>query len=289
MTRDSITPGQVPSPETAAGIEDFFGGAVSATLVTALHARANGARMFDVPEWHDAQAVRAWGRLGKLAAERGIDLDALVLRDRMSVVGTIRRSQDIDRRTSEFVTRHPEARIVTLGIGLCNRAARLPFPGTRWLGVDTARVTALRRRVLPEDATRLVTGSVARRDWLAECDPARPTVVIAECLLMYLDRPVVMRLLRDIRGHFRAPLRLIVDLHHSFVALAQSPITRITGAWYRFGTMSPRAFSHLVPGWRLVAVDDPLVRVSPEAALFSRTFAMMTGGPAYAVITLEPE
>ncbi|GAB79383.1 O-Methyltransferase involved in polyketide biosynthesis [Austwickia chelonae] len=265
----------------------LFGNAVGSTLVTALYARAFGAQMFDVPEWEDPQALQAWQALAPLAAEQGIDLESLVLKEDVNVVGTIRRSQALDSRVCEFVAAHPGAQIVTLGVGLCNRASRLADLDAEWVGVDFPAVVDLRRRLLPEDATRLVAGSATDRPWLSEIDPTRPAVFVAEGFLMYLDRARVTQLLVRISDRMCAPVRVVADMHHSLFVLPTSPITGRTGADYHFGVSSPQAFAELSPGWSLVGADDTMAPIKPSSARISRVFALATKGMAFGVVTIE--
>ncbi|NLU73356.1 hypothetical protein HCC61_11820 [Streptomyces sp. HNM0575] len=265
----------------------LFGNAVGSTLVTALYARAKGAGLFDVPDWDDPQAREAWSALDAMARERGRRLEDLVLTDVMNVVGTIRRSQDIDARVREFAGEHDGIQVVTLGIGMCNRAARLADLDAAWSGVDNAEVVALRSKLLPDDTTRLIAGSVTEPDWLAGIGPAKPTVLVAEGLLMYLTRPLVGRLLTRVGDHFTGPARLVADVHHAAVALLPSPIGRLTGADFHFGVRSPEAFAHLSPGWHLVGADETMARIRPAAARVSRAFRLVARGLMYGVMTLE--
>ncbi|WP_070018594.1 class I SAM-dependent methyltransferase [Streptomyces nanshensis] len=268
---------------------DLFGDAVGSTLVTALYARARGAALFDVTDWDDPQAREAWSALDTMGRERGRRLEDLVLTDVMNVVGTIRRSQDIDARVREFAVEHGHAEVVTLGVGMCNRAARLDGLCAEWTGVDNPDVVALRSRILPDDATRLVAGSVTGRDWLAETDPDSPTVLVAEGLLMYLTRPLVTQLLTRIGDHFTGPTRLVADVHHAAVARMPNPIAKRTGAGFHFGATSPQGFARLSPGWRLAGVDETMTRIRPAAARASRVFRTVSRSLMYGVVTIERE
>lgn len=274
------------APATAHAL---FGDAVGSTLVTALYARAIGAGRFGVADWDDSQARESWDTLELLAHEQGERLEDFALRDRIDVLGTIRRSQDIDTRVREFAAEHGPVHIVTLGIGLCNRAARMADLPAQWFGVDQVAVTALRSEVLPQDQTRLIVGSVTNPDWLASFDPAMPTVLIAEGLLLYLDRPEVAQLLVRIGDHFTGPARLIADVHHALLVRGRGPLTRRTGAIYHFGIYRPQQLAQLVPGWRLVGVDDTVARIGRAAAATSWIIRRVARGLIYGVVTLDRE
>lgn len=265
----------------------MFGNAVGSTLVTALYARARGAESAGVTDWDDPQARQAWEALDVLATEHGITLHDLTLTDTMNVVGTIRRSQDMDARVREFAAQHGHIRVVSLGVGLCNRAARLADLDAEWFGVDSPEVISLRAAVLPHDVTRRASGSVTERGWLSEIEPGPPTVFVAEGLLMYLTRAQTGQLLTRVGDHMTGPTRIVADLHHSLVAKPTAPIAALTGADFHSGTTSPRALAELSPGWRLHATDPTMARISPAAAVVSRIFRAVSGNPMYSVITIE--
>ena len=122
------------------------------------------------------------------------------------------RAKKLDVWAADFVRRHPDAVVLHLGCGLDTRAFRLDPPATvQWFDVDQPGVielqaqAVLRPRRLPHD--RLV----GDRSRLAGPIPTdRPTLVVAEGLLMYLTEPEVRELLarldRPIR-HWRTALR----------------------------------------------------------------------------------
>lgn len=265
----------------------LFGDEVGATLVTTLSARATGAKTFGVTDWDDPQARDLWARLETKAAGSGRSLADIVLTGRMDVVGTIRRSQDIDARVRDFAGAHDSVQVVTLGIGLCNRAARLQDLSADWVGIDNQRVIALREELLPDDPTRLVAGSVTERGWLSAVDPGAPTVLIAEGLLMYLDRAQVTQLIGRIGDHFANGTWLVADMHNRLVVRAPATIAKLTGAHYRFGATSPQAFAQLSPGWHLVGVDDVMAQISTPAARASKVAGFLLRGMPYGVVTIE--
>lgn len=266
----------------------LFGNAVGSTLATALYARATGAQTFGVHEWDDPQARLAWSELSRVAGDQGIDVDALVLTDRMNVVGTIRRSQDMDDAVRAFADLHGGITVVTLGIGLCNRAARLTDLDAAWIGIDSADVVALREAVVPDDPTRLVAGSVVDKEWLDEVrpDPDRPTILVAEGLFMYLTRDQIAGILSRIGVHFPGPTRVVADLHHSILAAPRASIAKLTGADFHYGAPSPKAFAALSPGWHVVGAEPTMGKITRTSAVMSRILGAITQGQMYGVITI---
>lgn len=269
---------------------ELFGNAVGSTLVTALYARACAHKRFpaELPltEWDDPQARQAWTRLSQIAEEHGQVLDELVLPERSNLIGTIHRSRVLDRVVRGFVSQHENSQVVSLGVGLCNRAARLADLETEWIGIDFPDVNALRRQVLPDDQVSLIDASITGSDWLDQIDTARPTIFVAEGLFMYLSTAEVTQLLNRIGDRFRLA-RVVADVHNSRVIGKNSSITRRTGARFTFGVSSPQAFAELAPGWSLVTFHDTMQTIGGGPAIAQRVFHALTGSYLYGVMIIE--
>jgi methyltransferase (TIGR00027 family) len=113
------------------------------------------------------------------------------------------RAKQLDEWAVDFLARHPDATVLQLGCGLDSRAFRLDLPeGVRWYDVDLPEVIELRRRLYQEhDNYRMLASSVTEPAWLEQIPNDRPTLVIAEGLLMYLVESDVRRLLQRLTGH----------------------------------------------------------------------------------------
>jgi O-methyltransferase involved in polyketide biosynthesis len=162
---------------------------VEETLLFTLYAKAIDARSRR-PVLGDRWADDVLRRIGPVSLKvrmTGVDRFIPVLR-----------AKRMDRWTREFLARHPDATVLQLACGLDSRAFRLDVPaGVRWLDLDLPDVIELRRRVYPgRDNYRLIASSVTGAAWLDEVPADRPTLVIAEGLLMYLTELDVKRLLQ---------------------------------------------------------------------------------------------
>jgi methyltransferase (TIGR00027 family) len=116
------------------------------------------------------------------------------------------RAKKLDAWTADFMRRHPDAVVLHLGCGLDTRAFRInPPPTVRWFDLDQPGVIELRRKLYDEtDAYRMIGSSVTHRGWLDQIPAGRPTVVVAEGLLMYITEREVRELfarLIDWVGH----------------------------------------------------------------------------------------
>jgi methyltransferase (TIGR00027 family) len=116
------------------------------------------------------------------------------------------RAKKLDDWTKDNLARHPDAVVLHLGCGLDTRAFRInPPPTVHWFDLDQPGVIELRRKLYDEtDAYRMIGSSVTDPGWLDQIPAGRPTVVVAEGLLMYITEREVRELfarLIDRVGH----------------------------------------------------------------------------------------
>ncbi|GAA0592161.1 class I SAM-dependent methyltransferase [Kribbella sandramycini] len=252
-------------------------GAVGQTLLTPLYARANA-----------SEATGFTDPLAALLLSR-VDYDeAQIPTDPTTVAGTIYRAMAIDELATAWAANHPDGRIISAGIGLCTRHARIATPaGFEWYGVDTADVIAFRRKVLPDDPVRLIESSITEPGWTDNLG-VRPTLVIAEGLLMYLDAVGVRTLLRTARETLGA--EVVADYLHPLLAKnTKHPITTATGARFGFGVRNGRELARLTPGYRLAEERSTVEPFGGITRLIVTIFRIVTlGQRTAAVARLEP-
>jgi methyltransferase (TIGR00027 family) len=114
------------------------------------------------------------------------------------------RAKQVDDWSANFLRRHPDAAVLHLGCGMDTRAFRLHPPATaQWFDIDQPNVIALRRKLYDDRAGyRMIGSSVTDEAWLHEIPTDRPTLMVAEGLLMYLTEPEVRTLLRRLTDRF---------------------------------------------------------------------------------------
>ena len=126
-------------------------------------------------------------------------------------VGVAVRGRRIDEAVEAFCRAHPEGLVVELGAGLDGRSRRLGGPGHEWLLVDLPEVIAVRRRLLPPVAgEHLLAASLTDPAWIdaARRLGARPRLVVAEGVLMFVERASVATTLGSVAE--RLPGTLVV-------------------------------------------------------------------------------
>lgn len=266
-------------PTTPEGLD-----AVMETMLTPLWARAHAREVTPDLGFDDPYARELLDRVA-------VDTDR-VLTDHGNVAGTIQRTLVLDDLVRSFTARHPDAVVVSAGIGLCARDRRLGpevGEGVTWIGVDAGPVLAARRQLVPDDPSRLVEASVADPAWTdAVPVDGRPTLVVAEGLLMYLDDAGLRSFLTAV-ATLPAGSGLGADVFHPRIALSgKHPIVKATGAQFRSGVRDGAALAGLVPGLALVAEHDVMERIGRPHRAAARAFGLATrGGRMYHVAEIR--
>ncbi|OBB86697.1 class I SAM-dependent methyltransferase [Mycobacterium sp. 852002-30065_SCH5024008] len=114
------------------------------------------------------------------------------------------RAKALDDWCADFLRRHPDAVVLHLGCGLDGRAFRLAVPhSVSWFDIDQPGVIELRRRLYDDtESYRMIGSSVTDAKWLEQIPTGRPTLVVAEGLLMYLTEQQVRVLLQRLTDRF---------------------------------------------------------------------------------------
>jgi O-methyltransferase involved in polyketide biosynthesis len=197
-------------------------------------------------------------------AIRELDYDFSRLQvDPDSIIGIAVRAKILDEWTQEFLAANPMALVLHLGCGLDSRVFRLDPPrSVYWCEVDLPEVIALRRSIYPARlGCHLLGSSVTGRSWLDKLPAGRPTMIVAEGLLLYLKEHEVQHLLSRLTSHFKRG-QLAFDCYDRFSLelLKASPMIRVTGASLQWGMDDPRELETLVPS---LQCEEELIRFDP--------------------------
>lgn len=258
---------------------------VAKTLLTPLYGRAHADRLLPEGGFHDPLAAAVLAATGFRPDE--------VLTDRSNAVGAVHRAIVLDRLVAAFVRRHPAGVVVSAGVGLCTRDARLAATtpsGVRWIGIDTPEVVDLRRRLLPDSAVRLHAASITDPDWVdALPEESGPTLIVVEGVLMYLSDREVARFLADVAEQLGPGTELVADFFHPWVARSGlHPIVRATGARFRPGARGARGLASAAPGWTATAEHPVMERIGTAQRISAALLRIVLGGHRpYAVAALR--
>ncbi len=165
---------------------------VSETMLWSLHSRASEARLPDAL-LVDPESLRI---------QSAIDYD--FNRHFGTPAGSLAvRAARIDRALREWLARHPDGTVVSLGEGLETQSRRVDNQRMRWVSVDLPDAIRLREQFLPaSERFRHIAISALDPAWMAAIDPSAEVFIIAQGLLMYLPPDRVRFLLCAIADRF---------------------------------------------------------------------------------------
>lgn len=197
------------------------------------------------------------------------------------------RAKPFDDWTREFLAANPDATVLHLGAGMDSRIFRIdPAATVRWFDVDFPDVIALRERIYPSrPGYRTIASSVTDPAWLDEIPADRPTLIVAEGLLMYLDRADGEALLRRLAERFPRG-EMVFDVMSTLAIKLQklNPVVRRAGATLRWGLQDPHELEKL--GLDLLTSWDVSHFAEPEclsyfSAKYRLQFKIATRIPAF--------
>lgn len=146
------------------------------------------------------------------------------------------RTKQIDDWTTDFLDRHQyeDVLVLQLRCGLDNRYLRVNRgKDVKWIDVERPNVVRLRERLLqrPQGDYSLIAGDVGVGDdaWLKNIPSDRPTLIIMESLVYYLEPGSGLRLFQRLLAHFRhgnIAMDTLGSLAVTFGALFHSTRTR---------------------------------------------------------------
>lgn len=251
--------------EKAMGPEFRFTG-VRETLLITLQAKAAESAMPDslLNDRFAAAVLQLIGRdFGRLKV--GHDM----------TIGIAMRAHLLDRWTSAFIDRHPDAIVLHLGCGLDSRVFRIAPPrGVLWFDVDFPDVIALRQKLYPRPRNyAAVGGSITGTKWMTDIPADRPAMIVAEGVLPYLKPDQVPKLMRRVVRHFQTG-EIAFDAYGALATrlLNYNPAIRTTGAVLRWALDDAGELERQVPGLSLAENRcdwdaAQVARMSPSARI----------------------
>jgi O-methyltransferase involved in polyketide biosynthesis len=181
------------------------------------------------------------------------------------------RAKQLDVWADDFLRRNPDAVVLHLGCGLDSRAFRLDVPpGVSWFDVDVPGVIALRRRLYTERTGYTMIGSsVTESGWLQQIPADRPTLIVAEGLLMYLTEAELRDLLQRLTDRFGGG-ELLADL--------LSPWGPRLSGITKWGTRDGHELPQWIPRLHLIEtsmlLDPSKIPLKPQRMVFRMVAAV---------------
>lgn len=231
-----------------------------------------------------------------LASERmihalGVDPRTLCRKPNM-LLGTICRAMFADRVALDFFRRHPHGMGVNIACGLSTNFDRLVDAGVTpaaWIDLDLREVIAIRRRFFTDTAQRrMQAGDVTDPtlfDHLLDAAGGRPTLLVLEGLLFYLEASQVEAIFRRMAAASdsrRTPVELVFDYMAPAGVRAFNRFNfDITdrGALATWSLRSADDLRSWDPALEIVEVYDYVSRLSPMPRLVNGIHKLVRGGP----------
>ncbi|KAK7746278.1 hypothetical protein SLS53_002237 [Cytospora paraplurivora] len=174
------------------------------------------------------------------------------------------RAKTLDVWCQDFLDAHGDTpvQVLQLACGLDSRFARVRRGvGVRWIDLDRPMVMNLRERVYAElpDLTgegEYITRnlSVTNENWLGDIPQDRPTLVIAEGLLMYLEPAQSRKVIRDVVEYFGLGGQIIFDVLGTVLQRHTSQVQwlKSSGVKFSWGVDNPEEIEELHEKLKLV-------------------------------------
>ncbi len=188
------------------------------------------------------------------------------------------RTRLFDRWTASFLAAHHHATVLHLACGLDSRVQRVEWGSdVRWIDVDLPEVVALRRQVLTQSLPgrdyRLIGADVVEDAWLEEIPADRPTLVVMEGLVSYLEEEDARKLLSRLAERFGDGELLFECINATVLSAGQKgqvEAVQRTGAVFRWALGDPKSLEEVSPRLGLLEsirfVEAPGVEEFPLAS-----------------------
>lgn len=178
------------------------------------------------------------------------------------------RAKKLDDVVRRFVRCHPDAVVLDLGAGLDGRMARVdPPPSVDWYDVDYPNVITLRRKVLQQNDNEHNIGTdLTAPGWLSGIPGSRPSMIVADGLLLFLDDRAVVTLLNRLVTHFCSG-ELALNAYSPWAIWTfkhSSAMRAIAAGVANTGLKDPRDLERAAPGLRLV--EEIFLTRTPEVS-----------------------
>lgn len=268
------------------GIQALQG--VPRTLLIPLAARAKAAAVFPGLNPQDLFAQAALEATGTEVHTSPIDVPTMV--------NVLWCTQLIKQLGRAFFEHNPDSPGVDLGAGLAHHFQWLSNGQNSWLDVDLPEVIALRQSLMRDTTShcRHQSTDLTSFGWwqgldLPDKHPPRPTLVVCEGVLMYMQASQVRQIIREIAQNAPVDSELLVDFM-SPLGIGRALLPNIgepAGAPFTWGIHNGLEIAHIHPRLELLAqysVSEAYGWVAPWAEMFWSPF---TGGPLYGLAHLR--
>lgn len=262
---------------------------VSETALLTLRARATQAQSED-PILRDEMGVEVLARIQPLLPTAVRERIMNRAQPPTMISYAALRARRYDRYTQEFLARHPDGLVVSLGCGFDTRYWRLSDEPWNYVEVDLPAVIDAKRQVLGDELTYpTISGSVLEEGWIAQVAAMQTAhvLLLAEGLFMYLPPEEVKRTFSRIAETFTASEIVFEVVNKRYTEgkwkkVVERKMKRslgtAAGSSYQFGIHEASDVESFGPGIRALEewcyYEDPDVR--PRVLRLVRNWRLMS-------------
>lgn len=221
---------------------------VTETMLVPLYSRALEAQRKN-PQFIDETAIKVMDSLDYDFKKRFKDST-----NKLNFWGCCARTVMIDDFANEFIGKYPDCSVVNIGCGLDDRFSRVDNGTLTWYNIDLPEVMELRENLIEKnDRVVDIAISVFDYSWMERIENKKDLLVIAEGVLMYLEKDEVADLFSRIAAEFDN-VELILELMAEWMVENQKmhDTVRTTGAVFKWGVKESRDFESDIPDYKLV-------------------------------------
>ncbi|MBR7002256.1 MAG: class I SAM-dependent methyltransferase [Neisseriaceae bacterium] len=108
-----------------------------------------------------------------------------------------------DKVIMEFIDKYGKCNIVNLGAGLETVAFRIHNPNAVFYQIDLPEVIQLREEILPKNNNEVfIADSIFTTEWYDQIDKRKPTLFVANGVLMYFHEKEILQLIGNLKQYF---------------------------------------------------------------------------------------
>lgn len=235
---------------------------VTETMLIPLYSRALEAERKN-PQFIDKTAIKVIDSLDYDFKKRFKDSS-----NKLNFWGCCGRTVFLDDFANEFIQKYPDCSVVNIGCGLDDRFSRVDNGQIKWYNIDLPEVMELREKLI-EKNDRIVNIPISVFDysWMEQVENKENLLVIAEGVLMYLEKDDVIDLFSKIAEEFEN-VELLLELMSQWMVENQKmhEATKTTGAVFTWGVKESKDFESFIPAYKLIKelnVTDGMKKYSP--------------------------
>ena len=119
------------------------------------------------------------------------------------IIASAARYHISDKIIQQFIAKNGECNIINLGAGLETVAFRINNANAVFYQMDLPEVIFLRQEVLSAKNNEIfISGSLLETNWYAQVDTQKPTLFVANGVLMYFHEAEILHLIANLKKHF---------------------------------------------------------------------------------------